>query len=85
MPIPISELQGLIQNAFPNAQVAVDDLVGDGDHLQAIIVADAFEGKTLLEQHQMVYDSLGDLLKAQLHALALKTYTPKEWEKYGSK
>ncbi|MFO1518580.1 MAG: BolA family transcriptional regulator [bacterium] len=75
------EIQKLIEQALPGAQVAVQDLVGDGDHLQATVVTPLFEGKTLLQQHQMVYSPLREALKEKLHALALKTYTPEQWSK----
>lgn len=81
MPINPKELEIIIKNSLPGSEVRVDDLVGDGDHLQAIVVSNLFEGKTLLEQHQMVYAPLRETLKEQLHALALKTYTPEQWKK----
>ena len=81
MPINPKEVETLIKNSLPSSEVVVEDLVGDGDHLQAIVISNLFEGKTLLEQHQMVYASLKETLKEQLHALALKTYTPEQWKK----
>lgn len=81
MPMDIREIQHLIEKALPGAQVMVQDLVGDGDHLQAIVISDRFEGKTLLQQHQMVYTPLRETLKDRLHALGLKTYTPEQWKK----
>ncbi len=81
MPMPPKEIETMILNALPGAEVVVEDLVGDGDHLQAIVISDLFQGKTLLEQHQMVYQALKEILKEQLHALALKTYTVEQWKK----
>lgn len=81
MPMPPKEIETMILNALPGAEVVVEDLVGDGDHLQAIVISDLFQGKTLLEQHQMVYKALKETLKEQLHALALKTYTVEQWKK----
>ncbi len=74
------EIQGLIEKALPGSTVVVEDRVGDGDHLQAIVVSNLFEGKTLLQQHQMVYNPLKETLKEKLHALGLKTYTPEQWK-----
>jgi len=74
------EIQALIQNALPGATAVVEDTVGDGDHLQAVVISEAFEGKTLLQQHQLVYGALKDSLKERLHALGLKTYTPEQWK-----
>jgi acid stress-induced BolA-like protein IbaG/YrbA len=83
MPIDPKIVQNLIEKSLPGAQVAVQDLAGDGDHLQAVVISTLFEGKGLLEQHQMVYAPLKEALKEQLHALALKTYSPQQWEKFG--
>jgi len=71
----------MIESALPGSQVVVEDTVGDGDHLQAIVVSEQFQGKTLLQQHQMVYGPLREALKEKLHALGLKTYTPEQWKK----
>lgn len=81
MPMDINKVQDLIKKAIPEAYVSINDLVGDGDHLQAIVVSQKFEGKSLLEQHQMILNPLRESLKAELHALTLKTYTPSQWEK----
>lgn len=63
------------------AEVQVKDLTGTMDHYEATIVAAGFEGKTRVEQHQMVYRALGELMAGPVHALALKTYTPETWAK----
>lgn len=81
MPMDTNEIQAMIEKALPNSTVIVEDLVGDGDHLQATVISDLFEGKTLLQQHQMVYNPLRETLKEKLHALGLKTYTIEEWKK----
>lgn len=81
MPVPVSTIQDLIQKALPDAKIEVIDLVGDGDHLQATVISESFAGKGLLAQHQMVYAPLRETLKDQLHALALKTYSPEQWAK----
>jgi stress-induced morphogen len=59
--------------AFPGARVEVEDLTGTQDHLQALVVTPAFEGKTRIEQHRMVYAALGELMTGPIHALALTT------------
>ncbi len=76
MAIAIQTIQSILETGLPGAKVFVRDLVGDGDHLEATIVAEQFRGKKLLQQHQMVYGLLKDILKDQLHALALKTSAP---------
>jgi acid stress-induced BolA-like protein IbaG/YrbA len=57
----------------------------DGTHFEATIVSPAFEGKRMVQQHQLVYASLGDRMKAEIHALGMKTYTPSDWEKLSGK
>lgn len=80
------EIKATLEGALPDATVRVDDLTGGGDHFQVWIVADAFAGKTLVEQHQMVYGILRDALGSErIHALALKTYTPEQWERQAQK
>jgi stress-induced morphogen len=59
--------------AFPNATVEVTDLTGTHDHFQAVVVTGAFAGKSRLEQHQLVYAALGELMQGDIHALALTT------------
>jgi acid stress-induced BolA-like protein IbaG/YrbA len=79
--ITLNQVEAMIQLELPDAVVQVQDL-GGGDHLQAIVVSAQFEGKTLVKQHQMVYTAVKDALATEaIHALALKTYTPQEWEK----
>lgn len=55
------------------------ELDGDGQHFEAVIVSPEFRGKRTLQQHQMVYEALGERMHAQIHALSMKTYTPEEW------
>ena len=52
-----------------------------GFHLEAIIVSKDFEDKGLIDRHRLVYESVGDLMKHEIHALSMKTLTPDEWEK----
>lgn len=72
MPSP-DALKALLTGAFPDARIEVTDLTGTSDHFQALVVTPAFEGKTRIEQHQMVYAALGELMKGEVHALALTT------------
>ena len=70
------EIQTMIQQGFPDAEVRVS---GDGRHFDAVVVSGAFAGKTLLEQHRLVYGTLGDKMGGDIHALTIKTYTPEQW------
>jgi len=76
-----AELQQMIAAAIPGARVEVRDYTGGGDHFEAMVVSEAFEGKSLVERHQAVYGALGDAMRARVHALTLKTITPTEYEK----
>ena len=72
MPSP-DTLKSLLVAAFPDARVEVSDLTGTSNHFQAVVVTRAFEGRTRIEQHQMVYAALGGLMAGEVHALALTT------------
>ena len=67
------ELETLIRRAFGDAEIAISDLAGDGDHFKAVIRSDAFLGKSRVVQHQMVYAALEGRMGVELHALALET------------
>ena len=71
------EIERLIKQAFPDAQVVVVDLRGDGDHYGARVTSGAFLGKSRIQQHKMVYDALQGHMGGALHALALQTSVPK--------
>jgi stress-induced morphogen len=77
-----NEVAELIESGLDDADVTVSQPRGvhDEDHLAATVVSPAFDGKTLVEQHQMVYDTLGDHMTTDIHALELKTYTPDEYD-----
>lgn len=72
------ELKTIIENGIPSAQVVVQ---GDGDHFEATIVSEAFAGKSMVQQHQLVYKALGELMQGAVHALSFRTFTPEEWGK----
>ena len=77
-----NHLRAQIESALPGADVTLSDLTGTGDHFQARVVWTGFAGKTMIEQHQMVYAPFKALLATgELHALALQTYTPEQWAK----
>jgi len=76
MAMAVTEIEKLIKEGFPDAQVSIQDLAGDGDHYAATVVSEAFRGKTRVQQHQMVYDALKGQMGGALHALALKTSAP---------
>lgn len=55
------------------------EVAGDGRHFEAVIVSAAFRGRSRVEQHQLVYSTLGDRMGGEIHALSLKTFTPEQW------
>jgi len=75
-PIEPAQLEELIREALPGAQVAVIDLTGTRDHYRVEVVADAFAGKTLVQQHQMIYRAVGDHMTQAVHALQIRTRIP---------
>ncbi len=76
MAMDAREIEQMIKDAIPDAQVTIEDLRGDGDHYAALIVSAAFEGKSRVQQHQMVYQALQGRMGNELHALALQTSVP---------
>ncbi|MFC6732634.1 MULTISPECIES: BolA family protein [unclassified Haladaptatus] len=75
----LAAIERLIEENIEDAEATVSDPRNDGEHLAALVVSPAFEGKTLVQQHQMVYDALGEHMTTDIHALELKTYTPDEY------
>lgn len=76
MPISQQDLEARLREAFPDADITVTDLAGDGDHWRARIVSSAFKGLTRVRQHQLVYHALGGRVGGEIHALALETSAP---------
>jgi len=76
MAMEAQEIERLIKDGIPGAQVTIEDLRGDGDHYAAHVVSTAFAGKTRVQQHQMVYQALQGNMGDALHALALQTSVP---------
>ena len=78
MPMDPGEIERLIKEALPDAEVSLEDLVGDGDHWSATVVSSAFSGKSRVQQHQLVYKALQGRMGGELHALALQTSAPRD-------
>lgn len=78
MPMDAGDIERLIKQSFTDAHVDIKDLAGDGDHFAAHVVSKAFAGKSRVQQHQMVYESLQGRMGGVLHALALTTAVPKD-------
>jgi stress-induced morphogen len=76
MPMSAEALHADLAEAFPDAEIAIDDLAGDGDHYRARIVSAAFAGLSRVRQHQLVYGALKGKMGGELHALALETSAP---------
>jgi acid stress-induced BolA-like protein IbaG/YrbA len=69
------EVQSYIEAGLPCREVRV---AGDGQHFEALIVSDAFRGKTRVQRHQLVYAALGERMREEIHALSMRTLTPEE-------
>jgi stress-induced morphogen len=78
MAIHAHDLETMIREGIPDAQVTVEDLAGDGDHYAVYVVSKEFEGKNRVQQHQMVYQALQGKMGGELHALAVQTSVPND-------
>ena len=76
MPMQASEIERLIRDGIPDAEVTIRDLAGDGDHYAARVVSRSFVGMSRIRQHQAVYSALGGRVGGELHALQLETAVP---------
>ncbi|HQU98884.1 MAG TPA: BolA/IbaG family iron-sulfur metabolism protein [Nitrosomonas sp.] len=75
--VTAEQVKIFIESALPCEYVGVQG--DDGKHFQAYIVSKQFRGKSMVQQHQLVYKSLGDRMKQDIHALSMRTFTPEEW------
>lgn len=74
-----SQVEAMIKTSLPDAEIAVQDLTGGGDHYQVAIVSSAFEGLSLVKRHQLVYKAVATAMSSEaIHALSLETHTPSE-------
>ena len=76
MPMSQEDLEAALRDGFPDAEIEIQDLAGDGDHYRAKIVSERFKGLPRVRQHQMVYAALQGRMGGELHALALETAAP---------
>ena len=76
MPMTAAEIEALIRESIPDAQVTIDDLAGDGDNYACTVVSESFRGRSRVQQHQIVYAALRGRMGYELHALALQTSAP---------
>jgi len=74
------QIKGWIAESLACEHLQVE---GDGHHFEAVIVSPAFRGKSRVQQHQLVYAALGERMRAEIHALSMKTYTPEDWRQEG--
>jgi stress-induced morphogen len=78
MAMSAGEIETLIKDAIPDADITITDLAGDGDHYSARVLSRTFAGLTRVQQHQKVYAALGGRMGGELHALQLMTAAPEE-------
>jgi acid stress-induced BolA-like protein IbaG/YrbA len=74
------DIKRYIEEKLPCDHVEV---VGDGQHFEALVVSEAFRGKSRVQQHQLVYRALGDRMREEIHALSMRTFTPEDWKQAG--
>ena len=72
------QIKQRIESSIPGAQAQVEDYTGGGDHFRATVTAPAFDGRSRIEQHRLVYEVFGTEIGGPIHALALKTLTPQQ-------
>ena len=73
MAMDLKEIEKYIKEGLPDASIEIQDLAGDGNHYSAVVTSASFKGKSRIEQHKMVYNSLKGRMGNELHALAIKT------------
>jgi stress-induced morphogen len=73
---PPEDIKRRIEAAIPGAHAEVEDYTGGGDHFRATVTAAAFEGRSRIEQHRLVYEVFGGEIGGAIHALSLRTQTP---------
>ena len=78
-----NELKTYITNGLACEHIEV--LGDDGQHFEALIVSPAFVGKNMVQQHQLVYQALGDRMRSEIHALLMRTFTPEAWQANGKR
>lgn len=72
-------IKEILEETLADCEAVVVDDVNDGEHFTARVTSSEFSGKNLVQQHQLVYKALGEHMRSDIHALALKTYTPDQW------
>ena len=72
-----AEVRNYIMQGLPCEYVAVQG--DDGQHFDAVIVSAQFSGKNMVQQHQLVYQALGERMQSEIHALSMRTFTPEAW------
>lgn len=78
----VERIRQMIETGLPGCEARVS---GDGTHFEATVIAEAFEGKGLLERHRMVYAALGESMQGAIHALSIRAHTPGEWAQKGGR
>ena len=72
-------IRAILEEKLPDCTAVVLDPANDGTHFQAEVSSSAFAGRNRVQQHQLVYQALGEHMRADIHALQLKTFTPDQW------
>ena len=73
-----TEIKQLIESGLPESTAIIEG--DDGTHFQGIVISEQFAGKSMVQQHQLVYKALGEKMGKEIHALSMQTFTPEEWQ-----
>ncbi|MBN1586184.1 MAG: BolA family transcriptional regulator [Candidatus Omnitrophica bacterium] len=82
MQISNQEIEAIVRKRLPNSEVLVQDMTGTGDHFQLVVMDPSFEGMSLVGQHRLVMGALSEQLEEAVHAVQIKTLTPRKWQEY---
>ena len=80
MMVTVESIKQNIEQGMTHTYLTV---IGDGTHFEAVVVSEEFEGKSRIQRHQRVYQTLGNRMREEIHALSMKTHTPQEWQGLG--
>ena len=76
-----NKIKKILKDKLEDAEIFLQDMTGEKNHFNLIIISNQFEGLSLIEQHKIIYNALGDMITNEIHALQLKTLTWKQWKK----
>ena len=76
-----NKIKKILKDKLEDAEIFLQDMTGEKNHFNLMVISNQFEGLSLIEQHKIIYNALGDMITNEIHALQLKTLTWKQWKK----